>query len=216
VLCIFAHVVPVALKLCVLQRVDEVRLGVAVDEVKLGPERLIRLDRRRDEANRVRLVLSVKSRIVGHTTREGGHRVRKEARGDDVGIPFPVAVSRIPTPRGHHAIAERIGGKTANVVAVAEKCPGDPAKPLEVASGPRRIERRHEVVHLNQRRRDSPEVPVWRSRGVSEARVDPGDPRRRPLVVIGDGAVGGIKDIGVGQNRRRVVRVANLDHDDHP
>ena len=85
-------------------------MRVALDEVELVPERLVRLDCRRDKADRIIPVLGVMRRMVCYTTGEGGHRIGKESGCDDVGVPSIIAVSRNPPPGGHDAAAGRIDG----------------------------------------------------------------------------------------------------------
>src|SRR5439155_746277 len=89
---------------------SEVCMRVALDEVELVPERLVRLDCRRDKADRIIPVLGVMRRMVCYTTGEGGHRIGKESGCDDVGVPSIIAVSRNPPPGGHDAAAGRIDG----------------------------------------------------------------------------------------------------------
>ena len=82
--------------------------------------------------------------------REGGHRVSEKACEDWVGVPFSVAVCRVHAPRGHHPSAERIDGEAANIIAVVEQRAGDAAKAFQAPGRLHRIERRDEVIHLNQ------------------------------------------------------------------
>ena len=149
------------------------------------------------------MILGITGRMVSHAAPEGGHGKRKQGRRAYVSVPLPVAVVRVRTPRRHDPSAKRIHGSAAIVVAVLEQRAGDLAKTFQVLGCARRIERRHEVVHLNHRRRVRSEAPRR-----PEVPVYPGG----YLVVVRRGAIGGVKDVRVGEDHRGVVGIADRDH----
>ncbi len=214
-----AGVVATALKAGVRRGNSEVGLRVAVVvEMHLGPEGRVRFDHRGGEADRVGAVLRLQRGIVCHAPRERGHRVGEEAGGDNVGVPLAVAVLRKSAPGRHRVTAERIHGiavwqghgrrEVTLVVAVREQGVGDPAKALEVATSPPGIERRNQIVHLHERRRPPPDIPVREPLERVEVCVDAGD-----LVVVRVAEPIGVEHVRVGKDRRRVVRVTDVDHE---
>ena len=94
------------------------------------------------------------------------------------------------------------------VVAVREQGVGDPAKALEVATSPPGIERRNQIVHLHERRRPPPDIPVREPLERVEVCVDAGD-----LVVVRVAEPIGVEHVRVGKDRRLVVRVTDVDHE---
>lgn len=185
-----------------------VRMRVALDEVQLRAERLVGLDGRGDHANGlVPEELGVAVGPFRHPTRERRHRVDEQARRDDVGVPLVVAVRRLGAPGRHHAAAERILGKAAQVVTVGQQRARDGAQALEIDRRRIEVDRRNEVMDLDQSRRLLVARPVRGKLLQPEIRIDSGR-----LVCIGGSEVALEKDAGILQDRRAVVRIADVDH----
>src|SRR5438270_10362728 len=110
--------------------------------------------------------------MVCNATRKSSHGVGKQSRCVDVCVPFSIAVIHKRAPCGHDAPAERIDGKATLIIPVREQRTCNATNALKVARTSFRIERRHEVVYLNQRRGELPERPVWRHARSGEAFVD--------------------------------------------
>lgn len=190
-------------------------MRVVLDEVQLGAERLVGLDGRGDHANGlVPQELGIAVGPLRHPARERRHRVDEQARRAGIGVPLPVAVLRVGAPSWHHAPAERILEIWGNVVALGQQRARDGPQALQIDHRRVEVDRRDEVMDLDQPRPILVKSPV---RGELEAlrcgRIGP-EVRlnARRLICIGGSEVALEKDAGILHDRRAVVRIADVGH----
>jgi len=183
--------------------------------VTLVPIRLVRLDRGRDEPDRLIVKGGVARGTVCDASCERGHRVGEESGQDDVRVPLVVVAVGLRAPRRHDSTAKRVGRGTVDVVPVLEVLACHPSEPPEVDRCELRIQRGDEVIHMNERRGPSPVVPPWRrlpsGERLHERRVD-----ALALILVGHSEVQAKELHCIVSDRRDVVCISDVGHVDRP